>query len=257
MPLYVADYLGDTTHLTTEEHGAYLLILMAMWRAGGRLPCEAAKLARFARLTPAKWARIEIDILAMFDVQPHHIGHKRLERELAKYLKISDERAKAGAAGGKAKALKTNVSASDLPEQTPTIQNQIKEPEIEESPISPSGEIAPQGAKPKRTKRAKLNICPPDWNPTEDHRIKAVVLGLSLAQFEGCEASFREWEFKDGKSDFNLAFHRWLRTEATRSGTPNGTGPQPRGRWQLDRERKTSQLVEGTLDFVNRGGGRD
>jgi uncharacterized protein YdaU (DUF1376 family) len=41
------------------EHGAYMLLLMAMWRSGGTLPKNDKRLARFAKLTTPQWNRIK------------------------------------------------------------------------------------------------------------------------------------------------------------------------------------------------------
>jgi uncharacterized protein YdaU (DUF1376 family) len=119
MQLYVADYLGDTRHLTTEQHGAYLLLLMTMWRAGGRLPNEDKKLARITGCTSSRWAKIKAEVVGFFSVDGEEITHKRLMFELEKAQEKSIKRSVSGTQGGIAKSLKDKkaaaANASDLP----------------------------------------------------------------------------------------------------------------------------------------------
>ncbi|WP_297803657.1 DUF1376 domain-containing protein [uncultured Brevundimonas sp.] len=140
MQLYVADYLGDTRHLTTEQHGAYLLLLMTMWRAEGRLPNCDKKLARIVGATASRWAKIKADVLEFFEVDGESITNKRLMFELKKASEKSIKRAEAGTRGGEAKALKDNkarvANASDLPCHS-------SEPEPDNS-YSPKGECQPK-----------------------------------------------------------------------------------------------------------------
>lgn len=80
MQLYVGDYLRDTRHLTAEQHGAYLLLLMAAWNAGGRLPNDPRKLARLAASTPSRWSKISADVLEFFEVEGDTLKTDILER---------------------------------------------------------------------------------------------------------------------------------------------------------------------------------
>lgn len=128
MQLYVSDFIGDTLHLSTEQVGAYLLLLMAMWNAGGSLPDDEAKLARIVRLSVKKWRAVAPDLLSFFERVDGAVRHNRLTREMQKSETKSQSRASAGARGGLAKALKDKgtpiANATDLPWHLPDTRSQ-------------------------------------------------------------------------------------------------------------------------------------
>jgi uncharacterized protein YdaU (DUF1376 family) len=81
-PLWTDAYLGDTTHLTTIEHGAYLLLLIAMWRTADKaLPNDDKLLARYARLTSGQWRRIKPILMPFFKIDGCAITQSRLTDE--------------------------------------------------------------------------------------------------------------------------------------------------------------------------------
>ena len=82
MPLYVADYLADAAHLTTLEHGAYLLLIMNYWQRGEPLPNDDARLARIARLNPKEWARVRDTLSEFFEIGCNSWSHSRIDAEL-------------------------------------------------------------------------------------------------------------------------------------------------------------------------------
>jgi uncharacterized protein YdaU (DUF1376 family) len=84
MPLWIADYLGDTQDLTCEEHGAYFLLLMALWRRDGKLPADHDRLARIVVLPRARWDAVWRALERFFQVSEGEITQRRLSRELAK-----------------------------------------------------------------------------------------------------------------------------------------------------------------------------
>lgn len=115
MPLYIGDYLADTGHLTTTQHGAYLLLCMHYWRKQG-LPDDDKQLAAIAKLPLRIWLDMKETIQAFF-----HDGwsHKRIDEELHRRAVVSNKRAEAGARGGAKPRNGSNCSdfASGLLEQ--------------------------------------------------------------------------------------------------------------------------------------------
>ncbi|ABN75772.1 protein of unknown function DUF1376 [Rhodobacter sphaeroides ATCC 17029] len=105
MKLWISDFLSDTLDLDAREVGAYLLLLMAMWKAGGTLSSDEGKLRRMARCG-RDWPRVWAGISHHFEEVDGRLTNRRLARELSEAVTKQEVNRQSGALGGKAKALK-------------------------------------------------------------------------------------------------------------------------------------------------------
>ena len=136
MPMYWDAYLADTTHLTTEEHGAYMLLLAAMWRRNGSVPDDDKDNARILGLTTAKWRKIKARFEATISGF-HSDGDTITQEKLRKTWEITQEKIDKnranGAKGGRAAVIKNNdlaqANATNSQERKATIPEPEPEPE--------------------------------------------------------------------------------------------------------------------------------
>ena len=117
MPMYWDAYIADTTHLSCEEHGAYLMLLGAMWRRDGTVPDDDRDNARILGLTVGRWKRTKARLAAFLIIENGTITQKKLlETWENTQEKIAKNRAN-GAKGGRAAASDRN----DLAQANATI----------------------------------------------------------------------------------------------------------------------------------------
>ena len=103
--LYVADYLADTMHLTTEEHGAYLLLIMNYWQTGKPLP--KPRLRAISKLSNERWAVVEQSLKEYFSEDENGCWvHDRIEEDLQVVLSKSTKASRAGKASAAKRAAK-------------------------------------------------------------------------------------------------------------------------------------------------------
>jgi uncharacterized protein YdaU (DUF1376 family) len=99
-PLYVNDLTADgkVEVMTTEEFGAYIFLLCKAWKEEpcGSIPDDDATLARWAKLSRARWRKARPKVLACFVKMADGRWHqKRMSAEYQKFLRVSRQRAKA------------------------------------------------------------------------------------------------------------------------------------------------------------------
>lgn len=237
MPIYIGDYLADTGHLTTTQHGAYLLLLMHYWRKRG-LPDDDKQLAAIAKLPLRIWLDTKETIQSFF-----HDGwkHKRLEEEIQRRLEVSEKRAAAGSEGGKSKG-KKEANASVLLKQNPSMLQSQKQKE--DSEADASGAEAPvDPSEPERQffKRGKEVLGPSSGGQLVKLR-NAAGGNIALARSKLELASTKE-----NPSEFIGAVIRG-------AGSPQANA---KPLTQHQRERETTRSILDALDQLGSSGSQE
>jgi uncharacterized protein YdaU (DUF1376 family) len=100
MRLWTADYLGDTTHLTTIEHGAYMLLLMTAWRSKAHcLPDDNLLLQQYTKTRAHQWKRIRPRLEPFFEINCGFWFHMRMLDEIEAIRRQRNQKSIAGTRG--------------------------------------------------------------------------------------------------------------------------------------------------------------
>jgi uncharacterized protein YdaU (DUF1376 family) len=223
-PIGIADYLADTQHLSTIQHGAYLLLMMTMRRHGAWLPNDETKLARICKMSVAKWRQIAPDIMALLIEKDGKITQKRVLADVEKQMKAVTQNRINGAAGGHAKALKNK----DVDLATAKAAPAQRQP-ASDSPLTHlKNNIDESQVKKKvRAKSDKGERLPSDWVPKETHYAKGAEFGFDRRRVDFFAERMRNWAGANAhravarKSNWDQAFHNWLSDKAEKEGSPN------------------------------------
>lgn len=272
MPLYWADYFGDTMHLTTEEHGAYLLLIGAYWRHGGPIPADDRYLSRATR-SGRRWGKIKDAVLALFTIEisdvdfgasdnrltvppenpdpVYQLRHKRIDLEI---LRSSDRLQSAranGRAGAQAKRKLTTTTTT-----VTDIADAISPPK------SPMVDVHVKEGKSDGRKRPAKPI-PADWKPDAADQRAARERGLSYAEVEIEAVKFRDYCLAHDKRyvDFAAAWRNWCDSPFRKSGAPRvnggGAGPESLAAHRERDRRGILAALAGELDNRDAGAGVD
>lgn len=131
MPMYVAEYLADTMHLSCEESGAYLHLLFHSWKVG-TLPNDSEQLRRIARVERKPWPAVWKAVKGFWTETDGGLVQGRLEHERNAW---ADKKEKNVA---KAKAA---VAAREARREAERISKQTSGSSTRSSPRSPQDDL--------------------------------------------------------------------------------------------------------------------
>lgn len=232
-PLFTDAYLGDTTHLTTFEHGAYLLLLIVSWRSkDGILPDDDAMLARYTRTSFDKWRKLRPILAPFFQICDGQWSQARLQDELQHLRSRKLQQSEAGRASVQSKSLKRlNRQSTHV---DPSLQRNVNETSTPTPTPTPIKEdVTNVTSKKGRVRGERLSN---DWSPTR--ALPQAVFDLATQwppdrldrELDGFRDYWTSRTTDAARCDWDKVWHNRIRDQhdrvmrETRNGTANRNG---------------------------------
>ena len=189
MPIFIGDYLSATSRLTTQQHGAYFLLLMDYWK-NGRPPDDDEVLAQITKMTPDAWSNARRILLAYFQIENGHWVQKRIEKELLDSKTRKETAVTKAKAGALARWKKDNNATSNAQ----AMLDPMLDPMLEDASLpSPS-------PSPSTINKTTKNIYSPDFEK----------FWQDYPKREGKSSAYKEWKRIAPDKDLQDKIHSGL-----------------------------------------------
>lgn len=206
LPLFVDDFVADTMDLTSEEVGAYFIILMALWRRDCKALPEK-NLHRLCRCTKHRFkTHIWAEIGRFFQVADGVVWNRRLEQEWRKTATFSLKKRMAGKQGGTRKSLKLLQGGAS----TATSSAVASHPHI----CNTSNDVLHKGQLTPKKRRSQSTALPEDFVPDLDKAQSLMAeLELNRSEMNYCWQQMKDHAYANDRRqvDWNRAFNSWVR----------------------------------------------
>lgn len=155
IPLYVGDWLADTTRLTTEQHGAYFLLVLDYWR-NGPPPDDDVVLAQITKMRPDAWSNARAVLEHYFTVADGVWRHKRVDLELVKAGQKKTAATSKAKAAATARWARRKYAPSNSTSNAPCTAWSTPQAMLEQCPSPSPGTTTPQPPKGGRSSAVEL-----------------------------------------------------------------------------------------------------
>lgn len=222
---FIKPYVSDTLRLTTEGHGAYLLLMLDYYQSGEPPPDDDFILAAITKLPMEAWERHRKVLARFFDIREGHWFHERIETEIAEASRRVATSKLRAEAGGAARA-KQIAAEREKQGKTPAKPPRSAQGNLQGKPQA-SSEVSSKQPHLTLNKENSLSTAappeidledeepigspiPPNWRP-RDATVIACLEEATQEEFEREVTTFVNRNLAEGgfMNDWNAAFGTW------------------------------------------------